>query len=418
MTPLREVALLFLKLGCTAFGGPAVHIAMMRREVVEKRGWLGEQAFLDLLGATNLIPGPNSTEMAIHLGYLRAGFPGLVAAGACFIAPPMLMVLAMAWAYLRFGALPQLGWLMYGVKPVVVALVLQALWNLGRKGLMRPLEACLGIGALLAYFAGLGEIGILAAGGLLEWAARARGKGTPPGPTASPPGPLPAVPLPPEGGAPVPSRPGNKGFTRLAGITGITGVTGTAGTAGVTLAAAAAPFPALPMAILFLKFLKIGSVLYGSGYVLLPFLKAAFAGPGGPLTESRILDAVAVGQVTPGPFFTTATFIGYLLGGVTGGLLATLGIFLPAFILVAVTNPWIPRLRSSRALGLILDGVNAASLGLMAGAAWQLGRAAVMDWTTAAVAAGALFLLGRKASSTLLIAVGGVIGILAQRLGR
>jgi len=386
MTPLREVALLFLKLGCTAFGGPAVHIAMMRREAVEKRGWLGEQAFLDLLGATNLIPGPNSTEMAIHLGYLRAGFPGLLAAGICFIGPPMLMVLAMAWAYLRFGALPQLGWLMYGVKPVVVALVLQALWNLGRKGLMRPLEACLGIGALLAYFAGLSEIGILAAGGLLGWAARARGKGAPPGPMGSPPGP------------------------RAAGIMGMTGITGAA-------AAAGAPIPALPAAILFLKFLKIGSVLYGSGYVLLPFLKAAFAGPGGPLTESRILDAVAVGQVTPGPFFTTATFIGYLLGGVTGGLLATLGIFLPAFILVAVTNPWIPRLRSSRALGLILDGVNAASLGLMAGAAWQLGRAAVVDWTTAAIGAGALLLLGRKTSSTLLIAVGGLIGMVAQWLG-
>jgi len=389
MSPLREVALLFLKLGCTAFGGPAAHIAMMRREAVEKRDWLSEQAFLDLIGATNLIPGPNSTEMAIHLGYLRAGLPGLLAAGACFIAPPMLMVLVAAGAYVRFGALPQLGWLMYGVKPVVVALVLQALWNLGRKGLVRPLEAMLGIGASVAYFAGLSEIGILAAGGLLGWAARARGKGNPPG------------------------------ASRLAftGFTGLTRFTSISGTAGAALTASSAAFPTLPAAIIFLKFLKIGSVLYGSGYVLLPFLKAAFAGPGGPLTESRILDAVAVGQVTPGPFFTTATFIGYLLGGVTGGLLATLGIFLPAFILVAVTNPWIPRLRSSRALGLVLDGVNAASLGLMAGAAWQLGRAAVIDWTTAAIVAAALLLLGRKASSTLLIAIGGAVGISVRWLG-
>jgi chromate transporter len=387
MTPLREVALLFLKMGCTAFGGPAVHIAMMRRETVEKRGWLTEQAFLDLIGATNLIPGPNSTEMAIHLGYLRAGMPGLVAAGAGFIAPPMLMVLAAAWVYVRFGALPQLGWLMYGVKPVVVALVLQALWNLGRKGLGRPLEACLGIGALIAYFAGVSEVGILAAGGALGWLARAKG-----------------------------AKDHQAGPTKLArGI--IPGAFATSLAASAAPAASAATIPALPAAILFLKFLKIGSVLYGSGYVLLPFLKAAFAGPGGPLSESRILDAVAVGQVTPGPFFTTATFIGYLLGGVTGGLLATLGIFLPAFILVAVTNPWIPRLRASRGLGLALDGVNAASLGLMAGAAWQLGRAALIDRTTAALGALALVLLLRKASSTCLIAAGGAIGILARRLG-
>jgi chromate transporter len=385
MTPLREVALLFLKMGCTAFGGPAAHIAMMRREAVEKRGWLTEQAFLDLIGATNLIPGPNSTEMAIHLGYLRAGLPGLIAAGACFIAPPMLLVLAAAWAYVRFGALPQLGWLMYGVKPVVVALVLQALWNLGRKGLGRPLEACLGIGALLAYFAGLSEVGILAAGGALAWLARAKED---------------------QAGPAAPVR----------GM--IPGAFATSLAASAVPAASVASLPALPAAILFLKFLKIGSVLYGSGYVLLPFLKAAFAGPGGPLTESRILDAVAVGQVTPGPFFTTATFIGYLLGGVTGGLLATLGIFLPAFILVAVTNPWIPRLRSSRGFGLALDGVNAASLGLMAGAAWQSGRAALIDGTTAALGAVALLmLLLRKTSSTWLIAAGGAIGILARWLG-
>jgi chromate transporter len=406
MTRLREVALLFLKLGCTAFGGPAVHIAMMRREAVEKRGWLSEEAFLDLIGATNLIPGPNSTEMAIHLGYLRAGWPGLLAAGACFIAPPMLMVLIAAGAYVRFGTLPQLGWLMYGVKPVVVALVLQALWNLGRKGLARPLDAMLGIGALLAYFAGFGEVGILASGGLAAWAARTGRKLPPPGSRR-------AIPTPDKAGESAQSS----RSTQSGGTAGHAGGAPRLAFAGVTLAATGVPLPALPAAVLFLKFLKIGSVLYGSGYVLLPFLKAAFAGPGGPLTESRILDAVAVGQVTPGPFFTTATFIGYLLGGVTGGLLATLGIFLPAFILVAVTNPWIPRLRSSRALGAVLDGVNAASLGLMAGAAWQLGRAAVMDWTTAALGAGALLLLGRKASSTLLIAGGGAIGILARWLG-
>jgi chromate transporter len=421
MPPVREVALLFLKLGCTAFGGPAVHIAMMRRETVEKRRWLGEQEFLDLLGATNLIPGPNSTEMAIHLGYLRAGGAGLFAAGACFIVPPMLMVLAAAWAYVRFGALPQLGWLLYGVKPVVVALVLQALWNLGRKGMARPLEAFLGIASLAAYFAGWSEIGILAAGGAIAWAAGAgrdrsgRDGGKAPadgareragGGKAAPAD----LPPPPSGDgkavpADLPPPPSGDGPSHRA-----------LPAAAIAGAGALPALPALPAWALFLKFLKIGSVLYGSGYVLLPFLDAAFAGPGGPLTRARILDAVAVGQVTPGPFFTTATFIGYLLGGVTGGLLATLGIFLPAFVLVAATNPWIPRLRASRALGRILDGVNAASLGLMAGAAWQSGRAAVIDKTTAALGAGALLLLLRKVSSTGLIAAGGAIGIGARWL--
>jgi chromate transporter len=393
MGPLREVALLFLKLGCTAFGGPAVHIAMMRREVVERRRWLGEQAFLDLIGATNLIPGPNSTEMAIHLGFLRAGTPGLLAAGACFIGPPMLMVLGAAWAYVRFGYLPQLGWLLYGVKPVVAALVVQALWNLGRKGLARPLEAVLAAAALAAYLGGLGEIGILAAGGAIAWAAHGRGRRPP--------------------GTGVPTGPGNPQVGNGNG----TDPRAPRVLLAPAFAAAALPLPSLPAWVLFLKFLKIGSVLYGSGYVLLPFLNAAFAGPGGPLTEARILDAVAVGQLTPGPFFTTATFIGYLLGGVTGGLLSTLGIFLPAFVLVAATNPWIPRLRASRALGRALDGVNAASLGLMAGAAWQLGRAALIDRGSAALGAGALLLLARNVSSTWLILAGGAIGLALRWLG-
>lgn len=412
MSPLREVALLFLKLGCTAFGGPPAHIAMMRREAVAKRRWLSDREFLDLLGATNLIPGPNSTEMAIHLGYLRAGFPGLVTAGACFIVPPMLMVLAAAWAYVRFGSLPQLGWLLYGVKPVVAALVLQALWSLGRKGLTRPGEALLGAAAFGAYLAGFSEIATLAAGGALGWMLRLRERPVDPKRRALrsiPPG----APSPAQGENPASGKeqrasgkePPDADPSRLALPLGAVAASGTTA-------------PALPAWIIFFKFLKIGSVLYGSGYVLLPFLNAAFAGPGGPLSEARILDAVAVGQVTPGPFFTTATFIGYLLGGVTGGLLATLGIFLPAFILVAVSNPWIPRLRSSRALGFILDGVNAASLGLMGGAAWHLGRAAIPDFATAALALGALIFLLRNVSSTWLIAAGGLIGLAVRAFAR
>jgi chromate transporter len=395
MGALREVSLLFLKLGCTAFGGPAVHIAMMRREVVERRRWLTDRQFLDLLGATHLIPGPNSTEMAIHLGFLRAGWPGLLAAGGFFIAPPMLMVLGAAWAYVRFGGLPQLGWLLYGVKPVVVALVAQALWNLGGKGLARPKEMLIGAAALAAYFLGLNEIAILAAGALIGWAIC--------------------------GGDARPPEAGAADRTKTAGPGGAgSGEGGGPGTPegparrGLAGAALAIPVPAagaLAAPLIFLKFLKIGSVLYGSGYVLLPFLRAAFVAGGGPLSETQLLDAVAVGQVTPGPFFTTATFIGYLLGGVTGGLLATLGIFLPAFAFVAATNPWIPRLRDSRALARVLDGVNAASLGLMGGAAWQLGRAALVDGPTAALAAGALILSARKVSSTWIIAAGGLIGL-------
>jgi len=371
---LTEVAALFLRLGFTAFGGPAAHIAMMHDETVKRRQWLSDQEFLDLLGATNLIPGPNSTEMAIHIGFLHAGWAGLVVGGICFIVPAVLIVLSLAWMYLRVGTTPQAGSLLYGVKPVVISIILQALWNLGQKAVKDRSKAVALIIVVILYLAGINEIALLFAGGLLVMLAAnvRRFQGT-----------VVAAFLLPIGG------------------TGL-------------LPQAAVPF-GLPQ--LFVTFLKIGSVLYGSGYVLLAFLRADLVTRFGWLTDQQLIDAVAIGQVTPGPVFTTATFIGYVLGGVPGALLATLGIFLPSFILVAVSNPLIPRLRSSASVGALLDGVNVASLGLMAAVTWQLGRASLIDPLTIVIALISFAVLIRyKVNSTWLIAGGALAGLLSAAL--
>lgn len=367
---LREVAALFLRLGCTAFGGPAAHIALMRQEVVTRRRWLADREFLDLLGATNLIPGPNSTEMAIHLGYARAGWPGLLAAGALFILPATLIVLALAWLYVRFGTTPEATWLLYGIKPVIIAVVVQALWGLGRAAITGPLPAAVGAAVIALSLRGGNEIVLLFGGGLALWLVRharaigRRGAG------------LPAVLLVP--------------------LTPMVGASAT----GANLLT------------LFLTFLKIGSVLYGSGYVLLAFLRSDFVHRLGWLTDAQLLDAVAVGQVTPGPVSTTATFIGYLVAGLPGAVLATVGIFLPSFAFVALTHPLVPRLRASALLRDLLDGVNVAALGLMAAVTWQLGRDAVVDPLTAALALLAgVALLRFRANSTWLIATGAAIGL-------
>ncbi len=367
---LLEVVRLFLRLGIVGFGGPAAHIAMMHDEVVKRRRWLSEQSFLDLVGATNLIPGPNSTEMTIHLGFLRAGWRGLVLGGACFIIPSMVIVLVLAAVYVRFGETPQAQWLLYGVKPVVIAIIAKALWSLGRTALKGRLTIAAAGLVLAGYFAGLNEIALLlAAGGLVMLANNLH-------------------------------RPGR----HLAGLAGLP-------LAAVGLpVAAAVPFN-LPQ--LFLIFLKIGSVLYGSGYVLLAFLRADFVTRLGWLTEQQLLDAVAIGQVTPGPVFTAATFIGYILGGAPGALIATLGIFLPSFVFVAASNPFIPRLRRSPWLSGLLDGINAASLALMAGVMWHLGAISLIDPLTIGLALAALVLLARyRVNSTWLIAGGGLAGLL------
>ena len=352
---MREVAWLFLKLGTIAFGGPAAHIAMMREEVVRRRRWLSDEQFMDLLGATNLIPGPNSTEMAIHLGYLRAGWPGLVVAGCCFIVPAMLIVFACAWLYVRYGARPEAAWLLYGVKPVIIAVVVQAMWGLVRTAVKGPMLAVIGVAVLALSLMGGNEIALLLGGGAV------------------------AVLL------------------------------GTVGTRGV--AASLGLGAGVGLTTLFLVFLKIGAVLYGSGYVLLAFLRNDFVERLGWLTDQQLLDAVAVGQVTPGPVFTTATFIGYVLGGIPGAALATFGIFLPSFVFVALSHPLVPRIRASRRAGAFLDGVNVAALGLMAAVTWQLGRAAIVDVTTAALALIALVLLFRfRVNSAWLVLGGSAVG--------
>ncbi len=373
---LKEVIALFLRLGFTAFGGPAAHIAIMRDEVVRRRRWVDDQTFLDLLGATNLIPGPNSTEMTMHLGYVRAGWPGLIAGGTCFVLPAMLMVIGLGWVYQRYGTTPEVGWLLYGIKPVVIGLILNALWALGRRAVKGWLTAVVGAVVLGLYFLGYNEIALLFGGGVVVMLASNLHR-------------LRKMPL---GAALLPAM-------------------------GLATPLAAASASGFSLPLLFATCLKIGAVLYGSGYVLLAFLRADFVTRLGWLTDQQLLDAIAVGQVTPGPLFTSATFIGYMLGGVQGALLATLGIFLPSFVFVAISNPFVPRLRRSPWFGGLLDGVNVASLALMAAVTLQVARASVVDWITALVAIAATVLLLRfKVNSTWLVLAGGLVGLLVHWL--
>jgi chromate transporter len=380
-TRLREIAVSFLRLGTTAFGGPAAHIAMMEEEFVRRRGWISHEEFLDMLGATNLIPGPNSTEMAIHIGHQRAGWKGLVVAGVCFIVPAMLIVMAAAWAYVRFRSLPQLQGIMYGIKPVIIAIVVQALWRLTPTAVKSGFLALVGLIAIPAALFGANPLLVLFAAGIVTavsaWTSRRR--------LADP-------------------------FAAIAAI-GWPDIALMLKNVGPT--AAIVPFT-LPGVFLF--FLKVGAVLYGSGYVLLAFLQTDLVDRLHWLTQSQLLDAVAVGQVTPGPVFTTATFIGYLLGGATGAAIATLGIFIPSFIFVAVSRPLIPRIRRSMIAGAFLDGVNVGSLALMAAVTLQLSRAAMVDVTTSAVAAfSALLLIYSRVNSAWLIFAGALLGLAIAR---
>jgi chromate transporter len=373
-TSLGELALLFLRLGATAFGGPAAHIAMMRDEVVRRRKWMTEERFIDLLGATNLIPGPNSTEMAIHVGFDRRRWLGLVVAGVSFIVPAMLITGALGWAYVRFRKLPETSWLLWGVKPVILAIVLQALWNLAPAAARTWPLRILGVVASAASALGVNELAILFGAGAAALAVRrVRGNGG-----AHLGQMLPALP--------------------------------------VAAGAAAATTVSLPG--LFGVFLKIGSVLFGSGYVLLAFLRADLVHRLHWLTEPQLIDSVAVGQVTPGPVFTTATFIGYVLAGVPGALVATAGIFLPAFVFVALSGPIVPKLRASPAAGAVLDGVNVASMALMAVVTAQLGCAAIVDgWTVAIGVVAAILLLRFKTNTTWLVLAGAALGLAAHAAG-
>lgn len=392
---LGELARLFLRLGTTAFGGPAAHVAMMEDEVVRRRGWLSREEFLDLVGASQLIPGPNSTELAIHIGYRRAGVPGLLVAGVCFILPAMALVWLVAWAYVTYGTLPQVGGLLAGVKPVVLAVVVQALWGFGRTALTSAVTLAVAVTAGIAVALGVHElIVLLAAAALTVIDARVTRGGN------------------------LWERTGSRSVAPpwLVSQSGATAVATSGATAAATAAATTVAIPALAVVSLgklFLVFLKAGALLFGSGYVLLAFLRTDLVVRLGWLTESQLLDAIAVGQFTPGPVFTTATFVGYLLAGNTGALLATIGIFLPAFVFVALTAPVLARLRTDATLRSALDGLNAASLALMAVVCAPLAREAfARPWLAAALFAVSYAALVRwRVNSACLVLAGAIVGL-------
>jgi chromate transporter len=369
---ILQLAGFFLRLGLTAFGGPAAHLSLMQREVVQRYGWLSRGEFLDLLGAVNLIPGPTSTEMAIFIGYRRGGWLGLVVGGACFILPAALLVSAFAWGYVRFGTLPAANALLYGIKPVIIGIISQALWNLAGAALKSRWLAGVGLAAAASSFVGLDPLLVLLVSALLATVRRffqAAGDGAPGGMGAG---------------------------------------------AMIALPATGMVAPGVQFALwpLFLFFLKVGSVLFGSGYLLLAFLRRDLVERWHWLTETQLLDAIAVGQFTPGPLFTTATFIGYILGGPLAALVATVGIFLPSFALVALSGPLIPRLRRSPVAATLLDGVNAGAVALMAVVTWQLGRAALVDWITALVAVASLVVLVKWRINTVwLVLAGAAVGL-------
>ena len=348
---------------------------MMEDEVVRRRRWLTREEFLDLLGATNLIPGPNSTELAIHIGHRQAGWPGLLVAGVSFILPAVLIVGAFAWAYVRYGSLPEVAGVLYGVKPVIIAIVLQALWSLGRTAIKTKFLAFVAAAAVALTFLRVHELLVLFGAGVIVGLAR------------------------------ISARQIRSGHSLLLPIS----------SSPVALFLQASTATAAPFALwpLFLFFLKVGAVLYGSGYVLLAFIRADLVERWQWLTETQLLDAIAVGQVTPGPVFTTATFIGYVLGGTQGALVATVGIFLPAFFFVAVSSPLVPRIRKSPVAGAFLDGVNAAALALMLVVTYELGRAALVDVKTIVLAlVSAVILFRFRVNSAWLVLGGGMAGLL------
>lgn len=360
---------MFLKVGTIAFGGPAAHLAMMEEEFVRRRQWITEAEFLDRLATANLIPGPSSTEVAIFVGQLKRGWRGLIVAGCCFIIPAALIVSVIACAYVRFGSLPKAEGILYAIKPAVVAIVIQALGKLGRKGVRTALLAVIAVLAAVLSLLGVSPVLVLVFAGLVSAAALAM-------------------------------------KDRLLGAAGFPKVAA----AAIALAATGAAFP-VGLLRLFLSFLKIGSVVFGSGYVLLAFLQTEFVERLHWLTDKQLIDAVAVGQFTPGPVFTTATFIGYVVAGWTGAAVATVGIFLPGFVLVAVSGRLIPRLRRSAAASAALDGVVAGSLALMAVVAWQLAKASIVDRTTLFVFAVSLIaLLGFRVNSAWVVAAAAIAG--------
>jgi chromate transporter len=364
---LWELARLFLRLGVLAFGGPAAHIAMMEDEVVARRKWLTRDQLLDLIGATNLIPGPNSTELAIHIGFARCGWRGLIVAGVCFIVPAMLIVWLLAMVYMQYHTLPQVDWLFYGIKPVIVAIVVQALWRLGQSAVKGWLTGVVGVLVIALSLLDMSALGLLLGAGL-------------------------AVMLV-----------GNWRGMNLHALWATAVLPVNLPTASTAEPSSLAVFG---------FFLKVGAVLYGSGYVLLAFIQKDLVERWQWLTSDQLLDAVAIGQLTPGPVFTTATFIGYVLAGHSGALVATLGIFLPSFIFVAAVNPWVPHLRRSPWTSRFLDGVVVASMALMAVVSGKLALTALVDVVTIALAVlSGIALFRFRINSAWLILGGAVVGL-------
>ncbi len=373
---LLEVFAVFAKLGTISFGGPAAHIALMERELVQQRQWLDRQTFLDLLAVSQLIPGPNSTELAIHIGYRRAGWLGLLAAGVSFILPAMVIVALLAYVYQAYAMLPIMQQVMYGIKPVIVAIVLHAIWLMAKTAVKNRVLAGLALASFVALWLGVHELLVLPAVALLYWLQQSAGQAA----------------------------------ARLrSSVWALLPLTAWAATAGGTPSKLADPFS---MSQMFWVFLKIGAVLYGSGYVLLAYLQADFVERYGALSAQQLLDAVTIGQFTPGPLFTTATFVGYLLHGFPGAWLATVAIFLPAFVFVALISPWTANMRANRHVSLALDGINVASLAFMAVVTVILGRDALVDPISVGLGCAALFVLLRyQWNSAWLVLIGAVCGV-------
>lgn len=368
---LVEIAKLFLKLGTIGFGGPAVHIAMMEEEVVRRKGWMTEDHFLDLVGATNLIPGPNSTEMTMHIGHERAGWKGLIVAGCCFIIPAVIITAAFAWAYQRYGQLPQVKPFLYGIQPAIIAVIVSLMIRLGRKALKSIELGVIGLLAAVAVLAGFNEIYTLFAGGLagiLLHLFKSPGKS----------------------------------------INGVFPF--------VLLQISNAPVHSTDFR-LFLIFLKIGSLLYGSGYVLFAFLDAEFVTKG-ILTSQQLIDAIAVGQFTPGPVFSSATFIGWQITGISGAIAATAGIFVPSFLLVAFLNPLVPKLRKSKLMSAFLDTINIVSIAIILSVIVEMGRATLLDWRTILIALISFFITSyfKKMNTAFIVSGGALLGYLLTLL--
>lgn len=366
---LKDIAKLFLKLGIIGFGGPAAHIAMMQEEVVVKKKWLTDQHFLDLIGATNLIPGPNSTEMAIHIGHEKAGWKGLIVAGLCFILPAVCITGFFAWLYKQYGQLPEVQPFLYGIKPAIIAIILGAVFPLAKKSLKTIELALIGFLVLSCSLLQFNEIYLLFGAGFLALALA--------------------------------SIRDNK-WTNTNGIFPFAILQITNDTPRL-----ASNFN------LFLIFLKIGAILYGSGYVLFAFLDTELVSTG-ILSQQQLIDAIAVGQFTPGPVFSSVTFIGYQINGWTGAAISTIGIFLPSFLFVALLNPLVKKMRNSKLFSSFLDAVNVASVAIIISVCFSMGKETITDWRTIAIAICSILLLfgNKKINSAFIVLGGSVMGYL------